>query len=262
MKIEDIKVSIITPMHNDANFISETINSVLNQTHTNFELLLIDDASSDNTIQIVQSFLNDKRIKLICNEKNHGAAFSRNLGLKEATGEYVAFLDGDDLWNSTKLEKQLAFMIQNNYLFSCTYYEIIDETSKFLGKYVTCPPKITHKMFMRSCYIGCLTAMYRREVYENLQIPDTILKRNDYALWLKISENADCFCLNEYLAMYRKRENSISSVGKHKLFSHHIFLFRTLYGFSKTKSLFYAILNTIYYLFRKKKYIKKIKVNR
>lgn len=245
-------------MHNDANFISETINSVLNQTYTNFELLLIDDASSDNTTQIVQGFLNDKRIKLLRNEKNRGAAFSRNLGLKKATGEYIAFLDGDDLWNPTKLEKQLNFMIQNNYLFSCTYYEIIDETSKFIGKCVTCPSKITHKMFMRSCYIGCLTAMYKKEIYENLQIPDTILKRNDYALWLKISENADCFCLNECLAMYRKRANSISATSKRKLFSHHVFLFQTLYGFSKVKSLFYAIVNTIYYLFRKKKYVKRI----
>lgn len=257
MLMENVKVSIITPMHNSAKFISETINSVLNQTHKNFELILIDDCSSDETIKAVNVFLNDKRIKLFKNEKNYGAAYSRNLGIREATGEYIAFLDGDDLWSPTKLESQLKFMNENNVDFSCTYYSLIDENGAKLDKYITAPKKITHKMLMKSCYMGCLTVMYKKSLYPNLQIPDSILKRNDYAMWLKISEISNCYCLNKYLAMYRKRNDSVSSISKRKLFKYHIDLFEKLYGFSSIKSLYYATVNSIYYIVKRFKFMKK-----
>ena len=120
------KVSVITPTFNDEIFIVETINSVLNQIYQNIELVIVDDCSSDKAVEIIKSF-RDSRIKLICNDKNRGAAFSRNVALSVSTGDYVAFSDGDDIWNCEKVEKQLTFMIDNDSYFSCSFYNLINE---------------------------------------------------------------------------------------------------------------------------------------
>ena len=206
----DQLVSIIMPSYNTGRFIAETVNSVLAQTYTNWEIIIVDDCSTDNTDEIVAQFLSDSRIKYLKNEKNSGAAVSRNRALREAKGKWIAFLDSDDLWAPDKLERQIAFMENNGYHFSYTNYSEIDEESKPLGKSVTGPKKIGKTGMYNYCWPGCLTVMYDAETVGLIQIAD-IKKNNDYAMWLKVCKKAKCYLLNEDLASYRKRAGSISN---------------------------------------------------
>lgn len=256
MEQSRIKVSIIIPCFNDAKYIKETIDSVLSQTHKNIEIIVVDDFSTDGSPSIVNSF-NDSRLIYVRNDKNMGAAYCRNQGIKKATGSYIAFLDGDDVWEKDKIEKQLRFMVNNDYSFSCTKYILIDESSKELGIVISAPKKITHNMFLRSDYIGCLTAMYKREVFPDLEIPNELKKRNDYALWIKLSEKCDCYYLDEPLARYRKRTKSLSSTKKHKLLKYHKQMFVIACGFSAFKASLYSLLNVFYFYLRRIKYSKK-----
>ena len=255
---DNIKVSVVTPTYNDERYIRQTINSVLSQTHANLELIIIDDCSCDNTVSIIKEF-QDKRIVLIENSKNRGAAYSRNIGIKHSSGDYVAFLDGDDIWDIKKLDIQLQFMEANNYLFSATQYSLIDDNGNPLGVFVTAPHVITNKMLRKISYIGCLTVMFKKNVYPNLSIPEDIKKRNDYALWLKLSEKTDCYFLDQNLAYYRKRSNSISSGNKTKLFKYHVALYKSLYSYNSIKAFFMACRNVFYYFSKNRKYIKKEK---
>ena len=253
---ENVFVSVITPTYNDERFVEQTIRSVLNQTHKNLELIIVDDNSTDSTLRIISS-INDSRIRLFENSKNMGAAYSRNKALLEARGDYVAFLDGDDLWAPNKLDQQLQFMQKNNYCFSATFYREIDEHGDFLGFEFHAPKRITHRKFLRANYIGCLTVMYKRNIYPDLQIPNTILKRNDYALWLKLSEKADCFTLQESLSFYRKRVSSVSSGKKKYLIKHNKVLFSALYGVFGSS--IFAFRNIFYYIIKRLVYRRKIK---
>lgn len=250
-------VSIIVPTYNCEKYVKKTIDSILNQTYQNFEIIVIDDCSSDSTVEIVESIL-DKRICFFKNKKQSGAAFSRNRGIANAKGDYIAFLDGDDIWHKTKLEEQLCFMKENNYDFSCTNYDVIDENDNPRGTIVTGPRIMKHRTFLKTDYVGCLTVMYKRDIYPNLSIPDTILKRNDYALWIKLSERTKCYRLNKVLASYRKTSNSLSSGKKSKLVKYHKELFQKLYGFGKIRSTFYALRNVAYYFYRRLRYVKKV----
>ena len=258
MDSSKFKVSVITPTHNDEKYISDTIESVLNQTHLNLELIIVDDASTDETVKIVESF-DDKRIRLIRNTENKGAANARNIGISNATGDYIAFLDGDDLWLPQKLERQLEFMLFNHYDFTCTDYEEIDDKGNSLHSRITGPNKITHRKLLNVSYIGCLTVMYKRSVYTDLQIPEDIKKRNDYALWLKLSERVDCYFLHEILSKYRKRKSSISSGSKFKLIKYHKHVFQSLYKMSSFKAFLCAIRNVFFYVFKHARYTKIIK---
>ena len=218
-------VAIIMPSYNTQKFIEETLDSVLAQTYTNWELIIVDDCSTDNTDEIVSPFLSDSRIIYIQNEKNSGAAVSRNRALREAKGKWIAFLDSDDLWTPDKLEKQIAFMQSNGYCFSYTNYSEIDESSEPLGKTVTGPKKITKTGMYNYCWMGCLTVMYDVEKIGLIQIED-IKKNNDYAMWLKICKKANCYLLDEDLARYRKRQGSISNHSYISLIKWHYRLFR------------------------------------
>ena len=137
-------VSIIMPSWNTANFIAESIQSVINQTYTNWELLIVDDCSTDNTDEVVASF-KDKRIRYFKNKKNSGAALTRNKAMRKAQGEWIAFLDSDDLWMPEKLERQIDFMKKNGYTFSYTEYEKIDEEDNPLNIYVTGPISVNKR---------------------------------------------------------------------------------------------------------------------
>lgn len=217
-------VSIIMPSYNTGCYISASISSVLAQTYTNWELIIVDDCSTDNTDSIISSF-HDERIRYIKNEKNSGAAVSRNRALREAKGKWIAFLDSDDLWELNKLEMQIAFMASNGYHFSYTDYVEIDEESHPNGKRVTGPRKITKHGMYNYCWPGCLTVMYDAETVGLIQIED-IKKNNDYAMWLKVCHKADCYLLNESLARYRRRSGSISNHGYIKLIKWHYKLYR------------------------------------
>ena len=157
--MEEELVSIIMPSYNTGKFIKETINSVIAQTYSNWELIIVDDCSTDNTDEIVKS-INDNRIIYLKNETNSGAAISRNKALREAKGRWIAFLDSDDLWKNDKLEKQIKFMKENNCYFSYTNYIEIDENDNTNGKRITGPKKITKTGMFNYCWPGCLTVMY------------------------------------------------------------------------------------------------------
>ena len=196
-------VSIITPAYNAAAFISDTIRSVQAQTYTNWEMIIVDDCSTDETAQVVASF-GDERIRYFKNETNSGAAVSRNYALREARGRWVAFLDGDDLWHPEKLSKQVRFMEENGYHFSYTGYEEADDDGKPLGITWTGPKKISKLGMYTFNYMGCLTVMYDREYVGLVQIAD-LKKRNDYAIWLQVVQKCPAYFLDEVLATYRIR---------------------------------------------------------
>ena len=210
-------VSIITPSYNTAQFISETIRCVQAQTYTNWEMIIVDDCSKDDTDKIIKPFLGDGRIKYLKNEKNSGAAVSRNRALREAKGKWIAFLDSDDLWTKDKLEKQIAFMEKNSYHFTYTNYSEIDEEGKTLRRLWTGPSKIGKTRMSMFNYMGCLTVMYDREYVGLVQIGD-IKKRNDYAIWIKVVKKCPAYLLDEHLAYYRVRKSgSIMDRGKNPL---------------------------------------------
>ena len=176
------KISIIMPSYNTAQYIAQSISSVQKQTNQNWELIIVDDCSTDNTDEIVRPFLTDGRIRYLKNEQNSGAAISRNRALREAKGKWIAFLDSDDLWLPEKLEKQVAFMEQNGYHFSYTNYEEINMAGEKTGVRVTGPKKITKTGMFNYCWPGCLTVMYEAETVGLIQIA-YIKKNNDYAMW-------------------------------------------------------------------------------
>lgn len=256
------KVSIIMPNYNCGKFLTETINSVLNQTYQNWELLIVDDFSTDNSVDIIKSYCEkDERVKLLVNEQNCGAAASRNLALREASGKWIAFLDSDDLWLPKKLEKQLAFMVEGGYGFSYTSYEHVDEQCNKINVVVTGPKVLSKRKMFHYCYPGCLTVIYDCSVIGVLQIPDEIANgENDYALWLKVVKHFKCYYLNEVLSLYRVRSASLShKSSKFKLIKNHYKLFRLSEKRSSIATLFCVARNLFYGFWKKVIYVKKIK---
>ena len=249
-------VSIIMPSYNTEKFIKQTIESVLAQSYTNWELIIVDDCSPDNTDEIVRPFLSDQRIKYLKNEKNSGAAVSRNRALREAKGKWIAFLDSDDLWKPEKLEKQIGFMERNGYSFSYTNYSEIDENGKPNGVTVSGPKKITKTGFFNYCWPGCLTVMYDREVVGLIQIAD-IKKNNDYAMWLKVCRKAVCYHLDEDLAFYRKgRTGSVSSHSIKTMIGWHYKLYHEAEGQNAVESVFNTGRNLVFGFYKKMRYVK------
>ena len=248
-------VSIIMPSYNTSKFISESIQCVLNQTYPFWELIIVDDCSTDETDKVIKHFLKDKRIKYLKNVKNSGAALSRNYALREANGKWIAFLDSDDLWTPDKLEKQIKFMKKNKIDFSYTNYEEIDENSNLIGKIITGPKKISKFGMYSYCWIGCLTVMYNSSKIGLVQIED-IKKNNDYAMWLKICRKVDCYLLNENLAKYRKRTGSISNHNYKTLIKWHYKLFKEAEHKNCLVSSFYTFRNLVCGIFKKVYYVK------
>lgn len=247
-------VSIIMPSYNTAQYIAETIQSVIDQSYQNWELIIVDDCSTDNT-DFVVSKINDQRIIFLKNKKNSGAAVSRNRALREAKGKWIAFLDSDDLWKPDKLEKQIQFMKINNYSFSYTNYVEIDVYGNETGVKVTGPKKITKTGMFNYCWPGCLTVMYDASKIGLIQIHD-IKKNNDYAMWLKVCQKADCYLLDEYLAKYRKgRSGSISTHSIKTMISWHYKLYRETEEMGAVKSLFNTGRNLAFGFYKKIRYV-------
>lgn len=247
-------VSVIMPSWNTAQYIEEAIKSIICQTYRKWELIIVDDCSTDNTDEIVTSF-QDKRIKYFKNQKNSGAALTRNRAIREAQGEWIAFLDSDDLWMPEKLERQLAFMKKNDYVFSYHDYEKVDEESNSLHIYVSGPKIVTKKKMYHYDYVGCLTFMYSVKELGLIQIKD-IKKNNDYAILLKLCKKADCYLLKENLAKYRIRKKSISHDRLGKKIKSHYDLFRVCDNRSAPIAFWYACCNMYYGVLKKVKYEK------
>lgn len=248
-------VSIITPTYNCGIFIAETINSVLAQTYNNWEMLIVDDCSTDNTKEIVEQF-KDSRIKYICLEHNSGAAVARNTALRMAQGRWIAFLDSDDLWLPEKLEHQIKFMEDNGFAFSYHGYCEIDEADRPLGVEVGGISKVGKFAMYSCCWPGCLAVMYDRTVVGDIQIVP-IAKNNDTAMWLKIVHKVPCHFLPESLAKYRRRANSITPKPLWKRIWAHYPLFRVAERMNPVSAAFWTLMNVGGNAFKKLLYVKK-----
>ena len=232
-------VSIITPTYNCGKFIGRTIESVQKQSYENWEMIIVDDCSKDNTKEIVEEYIkNDSRIKYHILEKNSGAAVARTTAMELAHGKYMAFLDSDDIWKSDKLEKQLAYMKETNINFSCTAYEQIDEEDTKLGRVIKTVKKTDYNRLLLDCPVGNSTVMYNVEEMGKFAVPN-IRKRNDDALWLQmLKKEKYIWGMNEVLMEYRVRENSISS-NKLSLIKYHWQLYREIEHLNVLRSAFH-----------------------
>lgn len=250
-------VSIIMPSYNTERYISESIKSVINQTYKNWELLIVDDCSTDSTDEIIKKFCYEKRIKYFKNKKNSGAAVSRNKALKEAKGKWIAFLDSDDLWFPEKLEKQIEFMKRNNYKFTYTDYNI--QLNGIWLPYIYTGPNVINEYKMKNyCYFSTITVMYDRDYIGLIQI-EPIKKNNDYALWLQVIKKSFCYRFPVCLSSYIKHDGSISSGSKIKLIKYHYIMWRIAEKKSVISSIFLTICNLFWGTIKKIKYKKRIK---
>ena len=251
-------VSIITPTYECARFIGDAIKSIQAQTYQNWELLIQDDCSTDNTDKIVAHFADmDPRIRYMCNKKNSGAAISRNNALMRANGRWIAFLDSDDLWLSEKLERQLEFMVENNHAFTYHEYEEIDEDSKPMGIHVSGKKHVGKFDMFSCCWPGCLSVMYDFDKIGLIQIED-VKKNNDSAIWLKIIKKSDCYLLQQKLALYRRRKGSITPTNVKSKIKWHYTLFRQAEKMNPITSTFWMCLNILGNSYKKIFYVKKI----
>ncbi|MDQ8011244.1 MAG: glycosyltransferase family 2 protein [Flavobacterium nitrogenifigens] len=251
-------VSIIVPTYNTEKFIRQTIESVQNQSYSNWEMILADDASTDKTVAIIEEFAkNDNRIKLFKLPENRGNGFARNTALEKAIGKYIAYLDADDLWFPEKLEKQIQYLKANNQPFTFSYYDSIDEEGNNLNRRVESPNPLTYKELFFCNYVGNLTAIYDVEHFGKIKL-ESSEKRQDWRIWLTILKQIkSAEAVPESLAFYRIRKDSISS-SKFKLIKHNFGVYRKFHGYN----LFFSILLMMRFLFTqlviKPKYIKKV----
>lgn len=235
-------VSVIMPAYNASGYIAESIRSVQQQSFEDWELLVIDDASKDGTSEIVEALrAEDSRIKLHVLPTNQGAGFSRNIGIKAATGDYISFLDADDLWKPHKIQTQLDLMKNENVQVCFSSYELIDEWGKSLQKQIKALQFLPFKKLKKANYIGNLTGMYNASELGKIFCP-LIRKRQDWGLWLLAVEKAGfAKGIQEPLAVYRERENSISG-DKIEMLQYNYRVYREVLGYSSVKSLFWMLL--------------------
>lgn len=247
-------VSIITPCYNAEKYIAETIESVIDQSYQNWELIIVDDISTDKSIEIIDFYSKkDSRIKYYILDEKGGASIARNKAIMQSTGKYIAFLDSDDIWKKDKLKKQVDFMEENHINFSYHNYELINEKSIPLNKLRVAPKSISYYRALIGCSIGCLSAMYNCETIGKVQIKK-LDKRNDDALWFKILKKAKKgYLLDDNLAFYRVGNNSISSGSKIKLLKYHYKLYREAQEYNIILSLFLTCTNIFVYLWNKRK---------
>ncbi len=247
-----ILVSIILPYFKKKEFLEETINSILDQTYKNFEIILIDDEISLDSKNFLDKISKkDIRIKLITNEKNLGAGLSRNIAIKYSKGDFIAFCDCDDLWLTKKLENQLEFIKKNNIHFNHTSYDVIDEKNKIISsrkaKY-----EINFKELRSSCDIGLSTVMIDRKIFDDENLKFASLKtKEDFVLWLKIAEKKiKIVGMDEILTKWRKIPNSLSSSSIQKLLDGYR-VYRIHLGYGRFKSLMYLMLLSINFILKK-----------
>lgn len=243
-------VSIITPTYNSEKFLSETINSIINQTYSNWELLITDDCSNDNTVEVIKKYiLKDKRIKLFELKENSGSGVARNNSIKHAKGRYIAFCDSDDKWRYEKLEKQLNFLKSKSLSFTFCSYDVTNENGDFI-KTINAPLELSFSKLLKNNYVGCLTAIYDQESLGKLYMSE-MRKRQDWTLWLKILKLiGNSSGQIESLALYRDRSKSISS-NRFAMLKYTWLIYSNELGFSFIKSFSYLIKFLFYYIKKK-----------
>jgi len=251
-------VSIVTPAYNSEEFISIAIDSIIAQTFTNWELIVVNDGSTDKTQSAVEEYLEkDNRIKLLKGSTSQGAGAARNRAIAEAKGDYIAFLDADDKWKPEKLEKQLRFLKEKNAAVCFSSYELMDEKEQPLNTIVEALDKVSYKKQLKCNYIGNLTGLYDVKKLGKIYMPE-IPKRQDWVLWLKaIEKGGDAIGVKESLAFYRVRKDSISS-NKWILIKHNFNVYRKVLKFGWIKSIRFILIFFFEYFFVKSKQIKNI----
>ena len=250
-------ISIITPTYNSELYISSMINSVISQTYNNWELVITDDCSDDETVSIVKNImLSDQRIKLFTLSKNSGPAIARNNSMNNSSGEYFAFCDSDDLWLENKLETQLGFMTQNNLSFCFTAYEIINHNGIPMSMTVDSSNSgvFTYSdMLKKRATLGCCTVMLRKKSFVGLLEMPNIRTGQDYAFWLKLLKNTNHYAhiLPKILSKYRVSPNSISR-NKLKKAMRQFYIYRKVEKINLLKSFYYFYFYAIRAVFRLK----------
>ncbi|WP_282112412.1 glycosyltransferase family 2 protein [Maribacter stanieri] len=245
--INNILVSIIVPNYNGAKYIEDCINSVLNQTYTNWELIICDDNSSDNSVELINNYNDDRIISPVIHNENKGAAVARNNAIRQATGEFIAFLDNDDYWDPKKLEKQVEFMLDGSYTFTFTDYVQFNTKNK---KNIRCKKVVSRNDLLKNNYILTSTVIYNAKKLGKIYMAN-IRKRQDWSLFINIIEKSE-FAYNLPLALsfYRKHEDSISS-NKIDLLKYNFNFYNKVLGYSKLKS-FLMMVRFLFHYFIKK----------
>ncbi len=245
--MEEDLISIIIPVYNAEKFLKDTIRTVEEQTYKNWELIFVNDCSIDNSVEIIENAIKENpKIRLIQLENNSGAAIARNIGIEDAKGKYIAFLDADDLWRKEKLEKQINFMKRNNYVFSYTGYEFADKNGIGNGKVVKVPKSITYKKALKNTTISTITVMFNVVVLgkELIKMPN-IRRGQDTATWWKVLKNRNvAYGLDESLSLYRRTNNTLSS-NKLKALKRTWNLYRNV----EHLNIFYSFYNFCWYCF-------------
>ncbi len=247
-------VSIIMPYYKKDKYIRDTINSILNQTFQNFEILIVDDELTEESNKVLKELKKvDGRIKVIENQKNLGAGLSRNKAIDFSKGSYLAFCDCDDLWERTKLNTQLNFMNELKIDFSYTSYEIINKDGKTID-YRNADQEITFNKLLRSCDIGLSTVIMKKNLFDqtNTKFPN-LKTKEDFVLWLKLSKSGvRMMGLNKRLTFWRSLNNSLSSSSIQKLFDGYR-VYRLYMKYSIFKSIIYLLILSLNFLFKKNK---------
>ena len=262
-------VSIIMLSKDNGRNLAESVRSVIAQTYQNWELIFMDDGSKDDTINQMMDLMTEGRVKLANGKYNNrikvsqnveskGSASSMNSALRDARGKYIAFLNVGDLWEPTKLERQIAFMKQNDYAFTYTKYKYIDKDSKDRGDMMGGLEVVTHKDLINCCWMGYLTVMYDADKLGRFQVRN-IEKHNDYALWMDVSEKADCYLLDECLASLRVEHALYSPLPMFDKLRWRYEVFHTVEDLNPVKSVWLTIRNMIGGFVKKVKYVEKIK---
>jgi Glycosyltransferases involved in cell wall biogenesis len=234
-------ISVITPAYNASAYIAETIESVKAQSFSNWEMIIVDDCSTDNTYDIAHSYAEiDTRIRVIKHIKNSGVAAARNTALEAAIGDYIAFLDSDDIWMPNKLEKQHSYMEVNGYALTYTMYQTFSSQNRTSGKIIKVPKNMTYKKIFGNTSIACLTVMVNRKMAGDFHMP-LLQHTEDQCTWQDIlSRGYKAYALQENLALYR--ESSVSLTGnKKKAIIKQWSTYRDYYKFSILKSGYYFI---------------------
>ena len=236
---KDQMVSIITPVFNCEGHVKYTIESVQNQSYSNWEMIIVDDASTDGTVEIIREYAAlDKRIRYSLLKENSGSAIARNVGLKMARSNYIAFLDSDDLWLPRKLDIQLGFMQKNNHPISFTSYELINHLGQSMNKVVRAVPQLSREEYLKTTLIGCSTALVDRNKTGEFEFLD-IRTRQDTHLWITLlGRGFNAYGLEEVLTRYRVRSDSISS-NKFKAAAQVWNLYHNIVGISFVRSAYY-----------------------
>ena len=241
-------VSVIIPYYKKRDFISDTINSVLKQTYNNLEIIIIYDDDSDIDLSFIKEFQKkDKRITIIKNAKKLGAGMSRNIGISQSRGKYIAFLDADDTWHINKLDKQINFMIKHNYSATHTSYSIINENRDVIGKR-NARDFFKIEDLLKSCDIGTSTVVLQKNLLNKDIAFASLVTKEDFVLWLRLlKNNIQIYALNENLVQWTKSKYSLSSSTFQKLIDGFNVYYKYM-NFSFIKSIYYLICLSINFL--------------